>query len=79
MLVFSNFTCLQALVEPTSHALLPGADGHLALLVHLPAGQAVVVTSLHTPPEESSAGLTAGAAVVGVPPSLQEKNLFLIY
>ena len=64
-------TCLQAFVEPACHALLPGVDGHPALLVHLPADQAGVVAPLHTPPEESTAGLTANTTIVGMTPSLQ--------
>ena len=66
-----TLTCLQALVEPTGHALLPGVDGHPALLVQLVAGQAGVVTTLHTSPEESTTGLTANTTIVGMAPSLQ--------
>ena len=67
-----TLTFLQALVEPTCHALLPCVDGHPAVLVHLPADQAGVVTTPHTPPEESPARLAANTTVVGMAPSLQK-------
>ena len=66
-----TLTLLQALVEPARHALLPGVDGHPAPLVHLAADQAGVVTTLHTPPEESTTGLAANTTIVGMTPSLQ--------
>ena len=68
-----TLTYLKALLEPTVHALLPVIDGHPALLVHLAADQAGVVTPPHTPPEESAAGLTANTSIVRMAPSLQEE------